>query len=150
MFNSRSCALLAFPGKWENAKCQTVWSILQTMWERHWGLTKASWQRLYLCGQTLQQVAQTSCAISICLLHIPNPTGDSLGHPALADPAWVVGLERAASRGALQPQPFCDNFIRTHTQASETAALGETFIITYKNRGWQYSFPSREKVVMEV
>lgn len=143
--------LSAFPEKWENTNIKLL-SLFQTTWECNWGLRKASWQTVQLSGQTSQHVAQTGYATSVLLLQIPNSDGDRPGHPALADPAWAVLLDGDISSGDLQPRPSCDscdNFLRTHTQASETAALCQWkfFTTSYKTRGWQYYFLSKENIV---
>lgn len=60
-------------------------------------------------GQTLAQAVQRVWGVSN-LGGIESLTEHTLEQPALADPALTSVLDDVISRGALQPQQFCDQW----------------------------------------
>lgn len=63
----------------------------------------------YYCAgaQTLEQVAQRHCGVSI-LGEVQNSTAHGPGQPALGDPALSSRLNCTVLRGPIQPRLFCD------------------------------------------
>lgn len=59
-------------------------------------------------GQTLEQVAQQSCGVSICG-DLQNPPGHSPCATCSCWPCSEQGLDWAISRGALPPLPSCSS-----------------------------------------
>lgn len=58
--------------------------------------------------RVLEQVSRRGCGVSI-LGDNENLIRYSPNQPAVPDPAWAGWLDQMISRGACQPQPFCES-----------------------------------------
>ena len=77
-----------------------------TNWNTGGSLTEQQETPFYCEGD--RALAQGGCGVSI-FRAIQKPSEHGLGQPALGGPAWAGALDKMTSRGAFQPQSFCDS-----------------------------------------
>lgn len=98
-------------------------------------------------GQTLQQVTQRGCRVSIIEdAQIPNGQGPE--QPAQGDPALSWGLDQRNSRDVFQSHLFCDFMILPCFESLTHMQSGNRFRFTFVS--WQHAIVPPEWLILSL